>query len=243
MTEVMTLDESEVHAPNIPIAVALQEASDLSVLLSDNEVASTMATIGVHAEQIERLAQLIEVCRDAQSQWMIARDRSKDQAQKEREAAGADMRTELIAACRWNLRENNTAQATLSAIASGAGVADLVQDLADLGELILKHAASFAMDSTLDPTKTAETAHSTAAALADGLSGERYDQTQRKAKALRDRTYTLLADEVTDLRGAGRYAFRNTPKMLRNFGSQHRRRLQRRGTNTPVVVLPVQPAE
>jgi hypothetical protein len=42
--------------------------------------------------------------RNTQSQWTVTRDRSKSAAQKEREARGDQLRRELMAAARWNLR-------------------------------------------------------------------------------------------------------------------------------------------
>lgn len=47
---------------------------------------------------------------------------------------------------------------------------------------------------------------------------------QRQAKDLRDRAFAHLDELVSDLREAGRYAFRKDPARKKHFGSAYRRR-------------------
>lgn len=123
----------------------------------------------------DELEQMIGATRAAQSQWTVCRDRSKDEAQRKREESGATLRSDLLAACRFNLRDDRTALATLGAISQGDGVADLVQDLSDLATLIEQRRAAFERDKTFDPSKRAEAARSLSSEIAAGIRGGAYD--------------------------------------------------------------------
>src|SRR5687768_11781348 len=120
---------TEVDAPQIAISTILQEANDLLTLVRDPKVWSTLEAVGMTAAIRDELEQMIGATRAAQSLWTVSRDRQKSEAQREREQRGAAMRSDLFAACRFNLRDDRTAIATLSAISQGDGIADLVQDL------------------------------------------------------------------------------------------------------------------
>lgn len=102
MTELQTLlptlqsiDASRLRPANLPMAVALQEANDLRVVLDDDETWDRLVAVGVDAATIERLPVAIEATRQAQSQWVVIRDRTKPEAQREREQAGERTRSDL----------------------------------------------------------------------------------------------------------------------------------------------------
>jgi hypothetical protein len=215
----LSIPVEDVESPAIPIAVVLQEASDLHTLLRESHVWQRLGAVGAKEADRDALQAAIGVARAAQSAWTVTRDRSKSAGQKEREERGHSLRAELLAAARWNLRTDRAAQGTLSAIAEGEGVADLIQDLHDLAELIELKRPAFAADTTFDVPARIEAARSLSSELAAGTSAERLDTNQALAVDLRNRAYTQLAGLVSALRDAGRYAFLDEPDVRKRFAS------------------------
>jgi len=234
--QLLAIPSTEVDAPQIPVATILQEANDLLTLVRDPKVWSSLEAVGLTTATRDELERMIGATRATQSLWTVSRDRSKSDAQREREERGATLRSDLLAACRFNLRDDRTALATLGAISQGDGVADLVQDLSDLATLIEQRRAAFERDKTFDPSKRAEEARSLSSEIAAGISGERSTSDQTAALELRDRAYTRLDDLVSTVREAGRYAFRSDAKLRGRFVSAFlRRRRKRSGADTAVA--------
>ncbi len=227
-TRLLAIPAAEVQAPDLPMAVALQEANDLLTLVRDESVWQKLEAVGATPDQRALFADAIAAARSAQSQWIVVRDRTKSSAQKERETKGQTLRSELITAGRWNLRADKVALSTLSAIAEGEGVADLIQDLSALAELFERKRDAFANDQSFDVGARIEEARSLVSEISAGVSSERLDTNQASAVDLRNRAYSLLDQLVDSLRDAGRYAFRQDPNMLKRFSSAyHRQRVQR----------------
>src|SRR5690606_19132231 len=187
-----------------------------------------LRAVGVAATALDALPAAIGATRQAQSQWVVVRDRGKPQAQRDRERAGVELRSDIVAACRWNLRHDPAALAVFDEIVQGEGIADLVQDLVNLAALLGQHESAFDDDETLDAPAQAEAARSTAEEITAGLSELRTAGDHEAAKILRDRAHTHLATLVGDLREAGRYAFRKEPQRAAVFGSEYQRRAHAR---------------
>ena len=235
MTELETLlpllqamAPADITQPNAPMAVALQEANDLRATLDVDDTWERMLAVGVPASTLEGLSVAVAAARQAQSQWVVVRDRGKPQAQRDREQAGVELRSEIVTACRWNLRQEPTALAIVDEIVQGEGVPDLIQDLLNLAALLDKHEAAFDADETFEAAEGAEAARSTAEEITAGLSEARTPGDHEAAKVLRDRAYTHLAKLVTEIREAGRYAFRKDPRRALAFGSAYMRRAKSR---------------
>jgi hypothetical protein len=210
------------------MANALQEASDLGELCRRSNVHPAMVKVGLPSDFLVDLEQRVNAARQAQSTWVSVRDQTKSTALVELEAHADDLRSELIAAGRFNLHDDREAQATLSSIRGGETVADLVQDLFDLATVYESRLDAFAADQSFDaPARVAE-ARTVAAELSQSISDERLDPEPAGTREMRDRAFTYLDDLVTQLRQAGRYVFRNNPEIARRFASRYRRR-QRRG--------------
>ncbi len=226
------LDASDVDAPSLPIAVAVQEAQDLTTAIEEPTVRAGLLAVGLPAPVLDALPGALGAAREAQARWALVRDGGKTAEQAEREARGARTRTRLARACRWNLRERSVAMATLDAITAGDGVADLIQDLLDLAALIDAQPPAFAADTTFDPIEAVAAARDLARSISAGLSEARSDQARRDAKLLRDRAYTHLDDRVSAIRAAGRYAFADQEHLRRTFVSRYLRRRRRRSSHT-----------
>lgn len=224
----LSIDEIDVDEPDMPVAVVLQEAHDLNALLRDERVRARLVSVGLAQADVDGLPAAEGALRAAQSAWAVSRDRSKSDAQKDREARGAALRAELVAACRWNLRDDRRAQAVLSVVQGGEGVADLVQDLEDLAALLTQHVPSFEADQSFDAPAQAEAARGLAAEIRAGVSQSRDASAQQGAKSLRDRAFTHLDDLSARVREAGRYAFRGEPATAARFTSAYKRRKRRR---------------
>lgn len=227
MPTLESIPTADVREPDLPMAIALQEAQDLRAALDADDTWDAVLAVGLDPALVVALPSAIAAARQAQSQWVVLRDRSKSRAQLDREQRGIALRRELSAACRWNLRELAEAQAVLDAIAQGEGIADLVQDLLDLATLVERHPPHFALDDTFDALAQAEAARSVASEIAEGLADDRADGNHRDAKRLRDRAFTHLDGIVTDIRAAGRYAFRDAPRRAAIFASRYLRRRRR----------------
>jgi hypothetical protein len=222
------LSPTDITEPDAPMAIALQEAHDLHAAIQVDDTWERLLKVGADPAALDGLPVAVTAARQAQSQWVVVRDRGKPQAQRDRELAGVELRSNLVAACRWNLRREPTAQAVIDEIVQGEGVPDLVQDLLDLAALLGRHEAGFDADDTFDAPAQAEGARSMAAEITAGLSQSRTTGDHEAAKDLRDRAYSHLAKQVADVREAGRYAFRKEPRRAAAFGSAYMRKAKAR---------------
>lgn len=233
------IPREEVAAPQIPIAVFLQEAHDLGTLSKEPEVKSRLVAVGLAAKTIADLGTAVAAARQAQSDWVVAFDRTKSDAYRSAAEQARALRGEITAACRWNLRGDRVALATVNAIAPEDGQADLVQDLIDLAQLLETRQAAFKGDSTFEAAPKAKQARQLARDLQQGISKQQLKNDQAAAKELRDRAFTHLFDEVNLVREAGRYAFRNDPRLLPRFYSTHSHHRTRAVVQESAPVAPV----
>lgn len=223
-----TIGYNDLRTPNLPYAVALQEASDLEQLLRREEVRARLFAVGVAMEVIDGLETAIGALREAQSRWIVARDDRKPQELADRETDGFALRSRMLRACRWNLKDSVGAQGVLDRIVEDDGVPDLVQDLQDMAMLVETEVSAFASDTTFAAAEVVEEARSLADAIAQGLSVSRSDEDQDEAKLWRDRAFTHLDRVMTEIRAAGRYAYEGDEKLLSRFSSAYLRQTRRR---------------
>ncbi len=233
----------EVEAPDMPVANVVQEANDLYVLLNENDpIRTRLVKVGLEESTVPALRQATGALQEAQSRWRMIRSGKKGKAQRQLEARANARKLDLLAACRWNLRKDDKASATVSAISEGDGTADLVQDLNDLATLMGSRLAAFTTDETFDADEAIAEARRLAQEVRQGTSEERAEQARGEAKDLRDKAFTHLSDLVDDVREAGRYAYRGDEAKLAAFQSRYLRRRRTRARNrrssdeTPVPV-------
>lgn len=222
------IPREHVAEPQIPVAVFLQEAHDLETLAASPDVHEKLAGVGLDKELLAGLDASIAAARQAQSEWIVAYNRTKSDAERELEDRARGLRNKMADACRWNLRGDRVALATVSAVAAEGGVADLVQDLEDLAHLVETRKAAFAKDRTFDAEAEASRARQLAKELQQGISNEQLHEEQARAKDLRDRAVTHLYDAVSEVREAGRYAFRDDDELRPRFASAYKRHRSKR---------------
>jgi hypothetical protein len=227
-----SIPTADVYAPELPVPTILQEANELLTFIGEKSIWQTLTSIGVEPSARDLLEQAIGATRAAQSQWTVVRDRQKSDAQREREERAQTERADLMAACRYHLRDDPVAQGKLSLIAEGEGAADLGQDLNDLATLIERKQVAFENDKTFDVAERVERARSLSSEVSAGTCGERLETDQASAIDLRDRAYTFLDRLVTRLREAGRYAFRNDEHLRKRFASSYLGSKKKRHTAT-----------
>ncbi len=235
----LEIPAASVSRPETPFAISAQEWADLETLTRDTAIRAKLVTVGLPAGLLDSLATDIDAARAAQSEWVVLRDRRKSAGQRELEDKAYAFRQTVLGACRWNLRHDRVAMGTVSAIAEGEGVADLIQDLSDLAQLIQHRSAAFAEDQTFDAAATVQQARALAGDLQAGVAAEKLTTEQNEAKDLRDRAYTYVAGRVAQIREAGRYAFRDDAALTRKFASAYRRRQRRRYVEDDVEPTPV----
>ncbi len=218
-----------VESPSMPVENVLQEANDLFVLLAeDKPIRQRLLTVGLPEVHIASLRTAIGALQLAQSQWVIVRSGKKSKEQTRLEDTASAHKLDVLAACRWNLRNDERALATVSTITEGDGVADLIQDLNDLATLMNSRREAFADDASFDVETAIAQARQFANAVQKGTSEGRAERAKTEAKDLRDKAYTHLSELVDTVRGAGRYAFRGDEKTLASFQSRYLRRLRSR---------------
>jgi len=217
----------ELQEPNLPVVVALQAGSDLHATIHKGDTWNRLLAVGVDPAKLAALPLAVAATRQAQSEWTVLRDRGKAHAQRDRQLAGAVLRAELVATCRWNFRADALDQAVLDEIEQGVGVPELVQGLLDLAMLIARHEGSLEGDETFDATQ-AEVARMLASDISAGLAERCTPADHDAAKALRDRAFTYMNRLIGELREAGRHAFRMEPRQAMAFTSEHRRHEQRK---------------
>jgi len=237
--ELEAIPQAEVRRPSIPAHIYFQEALDALVWLEPAETSAKLTAVGLPAERLVQARQRLEAAREAQARWAAVRSPRKPEEQQALEESGAALRANVVAAVRWNLRDARMVMGALDRIVEGTGVADLVQDLVDLGELVEQQLAGFTSDQTFDAAAMVMKLRELAADIRSGLSEYRTDAAMADALALRDRAWTALDDTMRDIRDAGRYAFRDTPD-ARRFTSAYERtqRLARKRRAAAAVEAP-----
>lgn len=226
------------EAPDMPVGVAIAEFASLARLAGT--VGKALTKVGITAAQIETLGRMAARLRLIETAWQRARAAVKlggGERQKLAEAEALDRK--LLAGGRWALRKDAEAQAELSRIAEGSGLADTIQDLRDLATFWAAHPAE------LRNTDISQKDLTRAAALADtlGSAAEKEASSLDAAAALdlRNRCFWAADELAGELREAGRYAFRLEPKVAAKFVSRYRATLNRRSRSkakTPPTPAP-----
>ncbi|MCP4501861.1 MAG: hypothetical protein GY822_18030 [Deltaproteobacteria bacterium] len=208
----------EVQKPDRPISQDSTQNENLWTYLNTSPAKTEkLDEVGFKKENLAPWKTAIDALGEAEGLWNAHRQRKNLAFRAQAEKDASELRSDLILALRWNLRDDVNAQASLTAINEGTGASDLVQDLKDLAALIEKHASSFENDRTFDPAEKKSAALESANLLAGALSTMFDDDDERAALDLRNRAFTLVDIYWDDARRAGRYAFAKDDDVLSHF--------------------------
>jgi hypothetical protein len=160
--------------------------------------------------------------REAQSLWQCVRDQTKSSQRQELEEAGTSLRSDMLAAGRFNLRNANSKhRSTSCAAAKESTISSKTCSTWPNSSRRTNPPSRGTSPSTFRrqsqrPAKLGE-------ALSASVSDERLDPEPTGTRELRDRAFTYLDDLVSEVRTAGRYVFRNSPSTSKLFTSRYRK--------------------
>jgi len=223
-----------VAAPDLPVAIALQEAEDLyEWCLPDKEA---LVKAGLDWTLVEDLPQRTGACRYIQSQWQ--KDyKSQEEAQKEwakQSPAAFKLRDELLHHFFHAYHDFADLTGKVQKIADGAGNADMIQDLSDISALGKANPQPLQLIN-LDLTQldTAASLSEDMAALLAKANGLR--MSDNKLRVQRDKAYTYMKDAVDEIRRHGQYVFwRNDNRKKGYISKYYRRRASVPKAKTPI---------
>ncbi len=216
--------------PPIPVDRLLGEARLLASVSRSHRAA--LLKVGLDGQLVAGLPTRIEACAEAQSAYRFLLARKTRKKTLSAEVRGIALRTEILEAGRWALRNDEASLKFLKDVQEGEGVDDLIQDLLLLVPFLRVNKEAF-MAISIDPLTLAQQAVALATELAeeDTRAAEEKGQGDAEAKAakqLRDRASTHLVLAMREIRGAGEFAFRKDPAAQALFRGTYRAAITRR---------------
>ena len=220
LTQIEAVPDAETKIPNMPMDTYLQEAENLMTWAEPDQ--PRLLTMDVDQSVFDNLSVYIGAARYAQSDWMKLRYTQEEATRewREKSPAAEELRNDLEADFRYAFRKRPDLINKVRAIEEGAGNADLVQDLSDLA--VLGQANLSLLDVISFDTEQLNIAANKATEMARLLAlmnGERLEN--NAPKKLRDKAYTLLKDQIDQIREAGKYTFRKEADRLKGYRSSH----------------------
>ncbi|WP_437732813.1 hypothetical protein [Sorangium sp. So ce1335] len=236
----LALDPSYAAAPDMPVGVAERELTSLSRLARAHQ--ARLSRIGIGSDKVDLLARIARRLGALEKAWQKARGAVKlTAAQRKLRDEAEALDAKLVAGGRWSCRNDAAAQAELSRIADGSGLADTIQDLRDLVDFWSDHESALGV--TDITRKDLERAVALADALEEAAANEASDASAAHALELRNRCFWAADELAKEVREGGRYAFRDQPKIAARFVSRYRASVKRRSrlkaTATESVAAPV----
>ncbi|KYF56442.1 hypothetical protein BE04_16060 [Sorangium cellulosum] len=221
----LALNPTYAAGPDIPVSVAERELTSLARLAHAH--AARLARIGIDSDKVALLARFARRLGALEKAWQKARGAVQlTSAQRRLRDDAEALDAKLVAGGRWGCRNDPAAQAELSRIADGSGLADTIQDLRDLVDFWSDHESALGV--TDITRKDLERARALADALEDAAANEASDASAAHALELRNRAFWAADKLAKEIREGGRYAFRDQPKLAARFVSRHRATLNRR---------------
>ena len=223
------LSPDAIEKPSIPVDTAYREARQILDLCRQPAEAERFTKVGLKTAFFDRFAQRVEGLREAQQTWTKRYDRdAHTTAINEAVEQATEQRAYALDACDYHLRRDPQAQVVLATIRQGEGHDDLVFDTGALAGLMRDKKEAFAKDETIDVEATATQLEGAGATLSDLVTDTDADITRARALDTRDRAYTLMDEDLGEIRHAARWVYRRDATLRRQFVSDYTRRLQRR---------------
>ncbi|XXX76276.1 hypothetical protein WMF30_52360 [Sorangium sp. So ce134] len=223
-------------APDMPVSIAERELTSLARLADAH--AARLARIGITSDKVALLARFARRLGALEKAWQKARGAIQlTSAQRRLRDEAEALDAKLVAGGRWGCRNDPAAQAELSRIAEGSGLADTIQDLRDLVAFWSDHESALGV--TDITRKDLERAKTLAGTLEDAAANEASDASAAHALELRNRCFWAADEVAKEIREGGRYAFRDQPKIAAKFVSRYRTSLRRRSREKAKPIEPV----
>lgn len=212
----------QVKMPDMPVAIALQEAEDVREWCLEDKEALIRA--GLDWMLVDDLPQRINACRYIQSLWQ--KDYlTQEEAQKQwklQSPAAYELRDELVHHFLHAYFNVPDLLSKTQKIAEGSGHADMIQDLSDLA--VLGKANPDPLDKiNLDMTllDRAEALSGEMGTLLAKANGQKLND--NSLKIIRDKAYTYMKQAVDEIRRNGQYAFWRTEARKKGYTSRYYR--------------------
>lgn len=216
--EAITNDEAK--EPDMPVAIALQEAEDLTEWCKDD--LEGLIKAGLDEDLVEDLPIRVGALRYVQSLWQ--KDyQTQEEAQKEwkeKSPLAFALRDELVHHFLHGYHNIPDLLSKTQKIAEGAGNADMIQDLSDLSVLGKANPEPLKKIS-LDMTQLdkAATLSEDMAALLARSNGEKMGD--NKLKITRDKAYTFMKQATDEIRRNGQYLFWRNEARKKGYVSKY----------------------
>lgn len=209
------------EAPSMPVSVAVFEASRLWAAASKSR-AKFVALEDFPAASFDAIPHLIEALATAEKDWQRLRHAMKLKSlvalRKEAEA----LRRVVMVAGRYLLRKSAAAQLELDRIQEGEGLADLIQDLSDLADLIDANMSVMTRDKNITAATPGQL-REMAKTLGEGEDSDAALQ----AQGHRNTVFAALDAAIDEVRAAAGYLYADDPKRLLPYRSQYEATLRR----------------
>jgi hypothetical protein len=221
------IDHADVRAPAAAPEELVSEALGLCRFARNTRpFRMEVEEMGFDEAYFDRVEQAAAAAEQAQTEWVLARERGKGRGLYELLGAAAGVRDALFAACRYHLRDEPTIQNELDAVEEGEGAADLILDLDTLAHIVKVKRAHFpTQDPFIDAPALCERARELARELRAAVAEDfDTDGSRATARDLRNRAFTHLEALVSELFHASFYRFYDDAMMLQQLRHLARRR-------------------
>lgn len=238
LPEIEAINAKDVRYPDMPIDVALNEGGIM--LNAAREDAEKLAAVGFDCTNLTRFERALCALRYCQSELVAQTGIESDAMKRWRleEPDAYELRSELLAAEAYALRDDRVAMRSIRRIREGARTSDLLADLAALVNTGRKHLEALRLIK-FDMSKLA---------AAQGKSQELPDIYQKafihkgtvEARKMRDRSFTFLREIMRHILDAAEYVFRTDRTRLEFYHSAYRSKTHQGPGEPPVEEPPVE---
>ncbi len=223
---IKVVEKDSIKEPYIPMDNYLGEVEDL--IYTARKDLNELSSLGFTEERITYVEEMAEATRFAQAAWNHHLKEQEEALKiwKLKEIVAIDKRAHILHTLRFVLRKDEEKLDKIRQIEEGDTHADLVQDFSDLSVLLRAYEAELA--NYLAPELATETDQLSAelANLLAAANGERYAPNEKKI--VRNQAYTLLKEEVDELRDFGKFLFWKDQDHAEQYASAYlRKRYQR----------------
>lgn len=233
------LDAEHAALPDHPVATILDEARELLVA-ARSKAADLIGASKLKAGFDHELHAARDMLERAEAVWSVARTKSASSQLKTARKAAESLKSDVMAALRYFLSDDEDVIARVDEIAEGTGDDDTISDLRKLAALANEHAATLKKAKKLPPKLVSELNKraDTLSSLVAEAAGDKHAATEAGDEAidLRNRAYWTLRTRMEAVRDAGRYVFNGDKRALKHFRSSTTRYRKRKSALKPAKV-------